>query len=71
MQEIKDINPEWAKRLGHKIIGKPPIMFVSTENEYNNLEKTKIFSVYLNLKYSITAMKENSSDLEKRRQEEN
>ena len=61
---IKDIKPEWAERQGNKMIRKPPIMFVPTETEYNNPEKTNVFSINLILDTSTTSEKENSEVVE-------
>ena len=55
--EIKDLKPEWAERSGHKIIGNTPIRFVPRYTVYNNLEKTNVFSISLNLDSSTTAEK--------------
>ena len=64
MDEIKDLNPEWTERLGHKIIGKNSIIFVPMETVYDNLEKTNIFSISLNLDSSTTSEKEKSGKVE-------
>ena len=46
------------------MIEKPPIRFVPIETEYDNPEKTNVFSISLNLDSSTTARKENSGIVE-------
>ena len=45
------------------MIGKLLIKFVPTETEYDYPKKTNVFSVYLNLDFSTTTAKENSSNV--------
>ena len=45
------------------MIGKPPIMFIPTETEYDYPEKTNVASVYLNIDFLTTAAKENYDDM--------
>ena len=64
--EIKHIKPEWAEGPGYKMIGKPTTQILPCVTNYNNPEKTNIFSIYLNLDSSTIATKEKSGDVEEK-----
>ena len=68
--KIKDLKLEWAERPGDKMIGKPSIKFVPAKTEYDNPEKTNVFSISLNLDSSTTSEKEKFRCSGRRRDQE-